>query len=368
MNPRILFLVNASQSSVEAIRASSLAQAYPPESTRILSRDASRWETLQRWSREAAAFRPDLLYLLNCTMPGAPLACCLRIVRRLPFILDTGDVIYEMARSAGTSPRWTLPLLAITENATQRLARAIVVRGSGHRDYLQSRGYAHVHVIRDGYSAAQNVAPAAISALRRKLGLTDAFVVGVLGSLVYSPRLNICYGWDLIRALARIPDPAVRGLIIGDGSGKAWLEELARREGVAGRVVFCGRIPYADVPAYLRVMDVSLSTQTNNLAGQVRTTGKLPEYMAAGSFILASRVGEAARVLPEIMLLDYEGEVDPQYPARLADRIRQVRLHPELLLARQELPMLAERLFSYQTLGVEFRNVIASVFPGPGRK
>ena len=38
------------------------------------------------------------------------------------------------------------------------------------------------------------------------------------------------------------------------------------------RLVFTGRVPYGELPAYLRLMDVALSTQTNNLPGQVRTT------------------------------------------------------------------------------------------------
>jgi hypothetical protein len=51
-------------------------------------------------------------------------------------------------------------------------------------------------------------------------------------------------------------------------------------------------------------MDICLSTQTNDVVGWVRTTGKLPLYLAAGRYVLASRVGEAARVLPEEMLVD----------------------------------------------------------------
>jgi hypothetical protein len=53
----------------------------------------------------------------------------------------------------------------------------------------------------------------------------------------------------------------------------------------------------------------------------VRTTGKLVQYMAAGRFILASRVGAAATLLPEPMLVDYHGPWDEGYFARLAERV-----------------------------------------------
>ena len=71
----------------------------------------------------------------------------------------------------------------------------------------------------------------------------------------------------------------------------------------------------------LTAVDVALSTQTNDTVGRVRTTGKLVQYMAAGRFILASRVGTAAALLPEVMLVDYHGAWDEGYFARVAERV-----------------------------------------------
>ena len=170
--------------------------------------------------------------------------------------------------------------------------------------------------------------------------------------------MNICYGWDLIQAMGHLRDFPVRSVIIGDGNGMAWLQEQASRFGVADRIIFTGRIPYAQVPIHLRVMDVALSTQTNNLPGQVRTTGKLPEYMATGRYILASRVGDAEILLPGPMLVDYHGEVDPDYPARIANRIRHLATHPDDLKIREKLPLIAEQNCSYAVLAKRFEAVI----------
>ena len=71
----------------------------------------------------------------------------------------------------------------------------------------------------------------------------------------------------------------------------------------------------------LAAMDVALSTQTNDVVGQSRTTGKLVQYMAAGRYVLASRVGAAAALLPPPMLVDYHGAWDEDYFARLAERV-----------------------------------------------
>ena len=152
------------------------------------------------------------------------------------------------------------------------------------------------------------------SAMRRALGLGDGLVVGLVGSSVWSPSLGIAYGWDLIEMLALVRDLPVRGLLVGDGSGIGHLRERARVLGVEDRIVFAGRRPLAELPEILSACDVCLSTQTNDIPGNVRTTGKLPLYLACGRYVLASRVGEAARVLPEEMLVPYEGTVDKRLP------------------------------------------------------
>lgn len=358
--PRLAILVHGRPGGIEAVRARGLATGWPENRLRLLHRETSRRATASDWWRQLDEFRPEVVYVLNTAMPGAALAP--RWCRRhgVPYLLDTGDVIYEMARRSGVTPRWKLPFLWHFERLAQRRARTIVVRGTKHREHLLSHGYRSVEVIRDGYVPAPHVSEAALAALRRRLGLDGFFVAGVMGSLVWSPRLKICYGWDLIEALVRLRDLPVRALIIGDGNGWDWLKARADRHGVRERVVFTGRIPYPEVPVHLRVMDAALSTQTNNLPGQVRTTGKLPEYMATGRYVLASRVGDAELLLPPPMLVDYEGEVDAAYPGRLAERLRRLATHPEELALRDTLPAVAERECSYPVLSRRFHEAVTA--------
>ncbi len=354
---KVVFLVNGRADSIEAVRARGLARQLSA-SVHFLFREGSRPGSLWRWHRELNRLQPDLVYVLNTALPGALLAVWWKRVHGLPYLLDTGDAIYWMARLSGIKAGWRLPLIWLMEKVAQSQAATIIVRGTRHREYLLSQGFPHVRVVRDGYAEQGSATPESVAALRRSLGLDGRFVVGVMGSLVFSPRLNLCYGWDLVQAMKQLRDLPVTGLVIGDGNGRAWLEAKAREAGVADRIVFCGRIPYAQVPTYLRLMDVALSTQTNNIPGQVRTTGKLPEYMAAERFILASRVGEAAILLPELMLLSYAGEVDPGYPSRLADRIRQLHDNPALSEIRHRLPTVAQRECNYETLSQTLEQVI----------
>ncbi len=364
--PKVTVLVHGGPQSIEAVRAAGLSRRLPATHLRVLYREGGRFATARRWHAALRDERPDVLYVLNTALPGAPLAAWWRRVHRLPYILDTGDVILEMARRSGIGAGWRLPILAATEGTAWNNAAMIVVRGTRHREHLERRGLPAT-LIRDGYAEQQDVPEGAVDALRRKLGLEGRFVVGLMGSLVFSPRLGICYGWDLVRALPRLADLPVTAVVIGDGNGREWLDGEARRLGVTDRLVFTGRIPYAEVPTYLRLFDVALSTQTNNLPGRVRTTGKVPEYMAASRFILASRVGEAELLLPPEMLVDYEGEVDPAYPERLAARIRDLALDPARLSIRESLPVLAATQCSYDVLSQQWLDLVRAVAERGGK-
>lgn len=355
---RLLLLVHGRTDSIEAVRARELSRHWPADRIETLYRGGSRAACRREWQAAVAARRPDLVYVLNTALPGAVLAPWWRTRHGLPYVLDTGDVIYEMARRSGIGGGPRLPWLWLFERLAQNRSAALVVRGTRHQEHLRQQGHRRVEVIRDGYVEPAAVDPGRVDALRSRLGLEGRFVLGVMGSTVFSPRLGICYGWDLVEALAALPDLPVHGLVIGDGTGLGWLKEKAVRLGVADRVVFTGRIPYPEVPVHLRLMDVALSTQTNNLPGQVRTTGKLPEYMAAGRFILASKVGEAALLLPPEMLLEYQGEVDPAYPARVAGRIRELVGHPERMARRESLPGLARRECGYEGLSLRWARLM----------
>jgi glycosyltransferase involved in cell wall biosynthesis len=97
-------------------------------------------------------------------------------------------------------------------------------------------------------------------------------------------------------------------------------------------------------------MDICLSTQTNDPVGRARTTAKLPLFLACGRFVLASRVGEAARVLPEEMLVEYREGYDSSYPERLAQRIARLVSEPHLLRLGDQGRQIATAEFDYGVL------------------
>jgi len=117
----------------------------------------------------------------------------------------------------------------------------------------------------------------------------DALVIGIAGSMVWTPRYLFCYGAELVRALALVRRPNVYALLVGDGTGRAELERLA---GVrAGRtMLFTGRVPQADVPDYLAAMDLGSLPQSVDRVGSFRFTTKISEYLASGLPMVTGQV------------------------------------------------------------------------------
>jgi glycosyltransferase involved in cell wall biosynthesis len=271
-------------------------------------------------------------------------------------VIETGDAIYELMRSTGNRGRLGLQLTRWLENFSLRTADRIVVRGRVHQQLLEQRGVTS-DVVQDGVDTDE-FKPQDVDQLRQQLGLGDALTVGLVGSSIWSERLGMCYGWELIELLALLPQAPVKGVIIGDGSGISHLKARCREYGIEDRVVFLGRLPYEELPRYLNVIDVCLSTQTNDAVGQVRTSGKLPLYLATGRYVLASEVGEAALVLEPEMLVPYEGVQDWEYPKKLAERVAAILAEPQKLASGGRNVALAKEHFEYAKLAVRLGDVI----------
>ena len=267
-----------------------------------------------RAARSAATPGVRLLYLVDIGLSTTVATVVARLLRR-NVVVDTGDAVGHLARSVGGRSRRSLLAAVWGEKLVLSCAAHVVVRGSEHLKLVPQPAT----LIRD--LAPASARPVSPGRLREALQLSDAFVVGLVGSLNWSPRLGVTYGWDLLEALP-FTAPNVAALIVGDGDGLAWLRARAADLGVLERCHFVGRVPFDDVHEWVSVMDAALSTQSNDVVGAVRTTGKLPLYLACGCPVLASRVGEARILLGDLgWTVPYSGVVDREYPRRLAHAI-----------------------------------------------
>src|SRR5439155_1280685 len=234
--------------------------------------------------------RPSVIYVFDISYTAVLSAALYKLIFRNRLVIETGDAITELVRSTGSRGRLGLWLTQLLESIAFRFADRVVVRGSFHKEWLSKRGI-DADVIQDG-GDTNRFAPQDAGDLRKHYGLDGVLTVGMIGSSVWSEKLGMCYGWDLIEMLRLLKDRPVKGVMIGRGSGIARLKSLCRDYGIEDKILFLGHVLYGELPRYLNLIDICLSTQTNNLVGQVRTTGKLPFYLAAGRSILASNVGE----------------------------------------------------------------------------
>lgn len=356
---RIAFVVNGGPDSPMGLRAKAFAVRLQSQfAIRLFYRSASRFRSVIHLTLELLKWRPRVCYVFDMAATGVLAAAMCKAMTRSRIVIDTGDAITVIAWSLGRGRigRW---LTAALERFSLAIANRIVVRGSYHREWLQSRGY-DAEVVPDGVDMKE-FRPQSVDELRDRLAAKSQLTIGIVGSSVWSERLQQCYGWDLVEAIRILQDRAVVGLMIGDGSGIEILQSRCREYGIADRIRFVGRLPHEDLPQYINAIDVCLSTQTNDLVGQVRTTGKLPLYLACGRFVLASNVGEAARVLPAEMLVEYEGSFDRSYPNRLVDRLQDLMRRKPPIPSHLKSVELADRYFNYDALATHVANILTSV-------
>ncbi len=88
----------------------------------------------------------------------------------------------------------------------------------------------------------------------------------------------------LLNAVARVHEiiPQLRLVLIGDGPSRKSLQKLAASLGIADRVTFTGKIPFEQVPAYLKAADLFGFASITETQGLVTM-----EAMAAGLPVVA---------------------------------------------------------------------------------
>ena len=163
--------------------------------------------------------------------------------------------------------------------------------------------------------------------LRKEKGWQDETVLISVGRL--APEKN----WDtLLRAFAKVSTahPDVRFVLIGDGSARQSLEDLASELNVGDRVTFTGALPFAEIPRYLKAADVFAFASVTETQGLVTI-----EAMAAGLPVVAVD-GPGTRDIVEHGKQGFLVENDPEALAKglvklLADPQRVKRFSTQAL-------------------------------------
>ena len=356
----VAFLVNGDEGSAIAERARAFSlRLRNRHNISVAYRSSRKIISALRFFVFLTKMKPEVIYIFDMSFSGVLAGALYKVIFGARLIIDTGDAIYDLAKSMARS-RVGLGLTGLLEAISFRAADRIVVRGTFHQRLLEERGI-HAELIQDGVDTSQ-FKPMDVAALRKEYGLEGHLTVGAVGSVIWNDALGMCYGSEVAEVINLLKDSPVRGVIIGDGPGLSRLKVLARELGVEDRILFPGRIAYDALPRFLNMIDVCISTQTNDVVGQVRTTGKLPLYMATGRYVLATNVGEATLCLPEEMLIEFNVKRD-SYARRLAERVDALVKDRRGLARGLENSEVAKTKFDYSVLASKLDVLLETISP-----
>ncbi|RAX45685.1 glycosyltransferase WbuB [Arthrobacter sp. AQ5-06] len=206
-------------------------------------------------------------------------------------------------------------------------ADLVVTLGQGMKDNIVSAGVAaeKILVAPNAVGGEFLAEPLPAADARAQLGLDpESQYVGTVSSLVAYEGID-----DLISAFEVLAPQHLRLklLIVGDGVALPGLKEQARAAGLAGRVVFTGRVPRSKAHLYHQALDVFVVPRKDLPVTRDVTPLKPVEAMASARPVLASDLP----ALAEIVVDGHSGVlVTPEDPQDLAAKLGQLLLSADL--------------------------------------
>jgi glycosyltransferase involved in cell wall biosynthesis len=145
--------------------------------------------------------------------------------------------------------------------------------------------------------------------LREKWQLEGQVVLGFVGYFVHWHNLE----W-LVEAFIRLcaEFPNLRLMFVGEGELQDTLQAQADAAGVGDKLLFVGAVPHAEVPVYVRAMDVAIIPNSN----AYRSPLKLFEYMGQARATLSPRTEPIEMAIEHEkngLLFDLEDAVESMY-------------------------------------------------------
>lgn len=298
--------------------------------------------------------RPDVIvgtspqFFTNCA------AWMLSVLRWRPFVFELRDLWPESIKTVGAmEDSAALRLMERLELFLYRRAAAVVAVTESFRRNLIARGIdgAKIHVITNGVDLTRFQPMARDAELAGRLGLTDRFVAGYIGTHGMAHALETVL--EAAASMRQHPLGAnVRFVLLGDGAQKQALKARAQRMGL-DNVLFLDTVPKAEVPRYWSLLDASIIhlRKADNFTQVIPS--KLFECMGMGIPVLHGVAGESAEIVErEGVGLTFEPENAQALCAGLLrlvqDRALYADLHAHCLAAapRYERTALAHRMLT----------------------
>lgn len=245
-----------------------------------------------RLQQVAEQIRPDIIHAHSPVLNVLP---ALRVGKKLgiPVVYEVRAFWEDAAVDHGTTSEGSLRYRLTRWLETQAFKRVqhVFTICEGLRSDIVARGISSskVTVIPNAVNI-ESFEPggAPDEALKARLGLQGANVVGFIGSFYAYEGLNLLL--DALPAIL-VQQPNARLLLVGGGPQEAVLKAQALRMGLTDKVVFTGRVPHEQVQQYYDLIDVLAYPRHSMRLTELVTPLKPLEAMAQGRLLVASNVG-----------------------------------------------------------------------------
>ncbi len=236
--------------------------------------------------------------------------------KRIPWIFEVRDLWPESigAVEAVKAPRF-LALLEQLELLLYRKSTCVVVVTESFKHNLVSRGINpdRIEVIKNGVMLDKYVPQPKNAALLHKLALTDKFVVAYMGTHGMAHKLDF-----LIDAAARITDPSVQLVFIGDGAEKASLMQIID-EKQPKNVTMLDSVAKSEMVDYISITDVALVNLKKSDTFKNVIPSKIFENAAMQKPILLGVQGESQDIVEHYGAgICFEPENEADFIAKLS--------------------------------------------------
>jgi len=224
----------------------------------------------------------DVDLVMGTTPPifQAVSAWVVSVIRRRPFLLEVRDLWPEFGVGMGVLKNPIIIALARwLENFLYARATHILVNSPAYRTYLLKKGLREKKVTFIPYGTDVEMFNPNVdgSAIRRKLGVEDKFVVLYAGALGAANDI-----YTLLRAADRLRDESkIRFVLFGDGKERVHIEQESRRRNLSN-VIIAGVYPKKEMPYVLASSDICLAILQNIEMFRTTYPNKVFDYMAAG--------------------------------------------------------------------------------------
>ena len=358
-NPRALFLVNYPPGYVLSSRARSFAGALGDEYIiNFQYRGDSKLDTYLKFWRAVIKFRPNIIYTMEGSAAEST-AFLSRIFFRIPYIVDRANAAEDHFRESNAN-FFFVKIIALLEKMLLGVADGVVCRGRNQTLVFRARYYNRNIVHCSEGTDLEKWIPKKSPELRKRYGLNGKLTIGTIGTATWGV-LGHYFARETVEVLRMLKELNIVGVILpsltSNENALMALEKLAEEYGVSDKLLIIRGVAREDVPEYLDLIDVCLSTQLRTLSGEMRTTAKLPDYLACGKFILSTDIGDAGFYLPKNMLITH----DEQYYIELSRRISELYFDRNILTAGIFGVEIAREYFDYSKIADKAAELIKKI-------